>query len=96
MASYSASKAAAFSLTQSIRARLRAQGTLVVGVMPGYVDTDMIRTIQADKIAPADVAEATLHAIRTGEEDVFPGEQAAGVAQWLRQDPKAVERSFAG
>ncbi|KAB8139703.1 SDR family NAD(P)-dependent oxidoreductase [Chloroflexia bacterium SDU3-3] len=96
MASYSASKAAAFSLTQSIRAKLRAQGTLVVGVMPGFVDTDMIRSIQAAKIAPADVAEATLQAIRSGEEDVFPGEQAAGVAQWLRQDPKAVERSFAG
>lgn len=93
--SYSASKAAAFSLTQSLRAELRSQGTLVIGVMPAYVETDMTDGIAAPKMQAADVARAALEAVRSGQEEVYPGEVAAQVAAWLQQDPKAVERNFA-
>jgi len=92
--SYSASKAAAFSLTQGIRAELARQGTLVVGLMPGFVDTDMVRQVKAPKLPPADVADALIHALRTGTEDVYPG-MAGDVEKGLRHDPKAVERQFA-
>ncbi len=93
--SYSASKAAAFSLTQAVRAELQAQGTRVIGVLPGYVETDMTERINAPKIQPIDVVRATLDALQTGEEDVYPGETATQVAALLQQNPKAVERQFA-
>jgi NAD(P)-dependent dehydrogenase (short-subunit alcohol dehydrogenase family) len=93
--SYSASKAAEWSLTQSIRAELAAQGTLVVGVMPGFVDTDMTSGLALPKLAPSAVAAAILDALRTGTEDVYPGEAAAAIASELQRDPKAVERRFA-
>lgn len=93
--SYSASKAAAFSLTQSVRAELARQGTLVIGVMPGFVDTEMAARVTSPKISPELVVEVTLEALRNGQEDVYPGEQATQVAAQLLQNPKEVERTFA-
>ena len=90
--SYSASKAAAYSLTQAIRGEL--PGTLVIGVMPAFVDTDMARRVPFPKLAPANVAAQIVEALRSGIEDVYPG-QAAEIADGLRRDPKAVERQFA-
>jgi NAD(P)-dependent dehydrogenase (short-subunit alcohol dehydrogenase family) len=92
--SYSASKAAVVSLTQAIRGELSSQGTLVVGVMPGFVDTDMTARVTAPKLPPAAVAETIVQAIRAGTEDVYPGD-AAAIAAALQRDPKAVERQFA-
>ena len=93
---YSASKAAALSLTQTVRAELQAQGTRVIGVLPGYVDTAMAEGVSAPKIQPSEVVRATLDALLTDDEDdVYPGEQASQIAAWLLQDPKAVERQFA-
>ena len=92
---YSASKAAALSLTQAVRAELQAQGTRVIGVLPGFVDTAMAEGVSAAKIQPSEVVRATLAALLTDQDDVYPGEQASQVAAWLLQDPKAVERFFA-
>src|SRR6266545_6170241 len=92
---YSASKAAALSLTQSVRAELQAQGTRVIGVLPGYVDTAMAEGVSAPKIQPSEVVRATLDALLTDQDEVYPGEQATQVAALLLQDPKAVERLFA-
>lgn len=100
--SYSASKAAAFSLTQGIRAELAAQGTLVIGVMPGFVDTDMAAGVNQPKMTPAAVATEIVGALQLGIEDVYPRGRfappgpAADVARGLLRDPKTVERSFAG
>ena len=93
--SYSASKAAALSLTQSVRGELTGQGTRVIGVMPALVDTDMAKRLSLPKLPPRAVAEEIIAALRAGTEDVYPGEQAAAVAQQLQQDSKAVERQFA-
>ncbi len=93
--SYSASKSAAFALTQAVRAELRRQGTLVIGVMPGYVDTDMVARLDVPKIAPLDVVRATLAALEARQEDVYPGETATQIAALLQQNPKAVEQQFA-
>jgi NAD(P)-dependent dehydrogenase (short-subunit alcohol dehydrogenase family) len=93
--SYSASKAAAFSLTQGIRAELAAQGTLVVGVMPGFVDTDMAARVTQPKMTPAAVAMEIVGALQLEIEDVYPG-PASEIAAGLARDPKGVERSFAG
>ena len=92
--SYSASKAAAFSLTQGIRGELASQGTLVIGVMPGLVDTDMTRGVPAPKLPASAVAASVIDALRRGIEDVYPG-AAAEVAEGLLRAPKSVERQFA-
>ncbi len=95
MGSLCASKAAALSLCQSVRAELTRQGTLVVGVMPGAVDTDMARDFPGAKENPDDVAKAALQAVEQGTEDIYPGQMAQGIAAGLAQNPKAVEKEFA-
>ncbi len=90
-----ASKAAGLLMTQGIRAELAKQGTLVIGVMPGAVDTDMERDFEGPKENPADVANASLQAVEDELEDVYPGGMAQGVSQGLAADPKAMEKEFA-
>lgn len=96
MGSLCASKAAGLSMTQGIRAELAAQGTAVIAVMPGAVETRMTEGLDIPKMAPADVATAALDAVESGTEEVYPGDMAGGVAQGLAADPKAVEKEFAG
>jgi short-subunit dehydrogenase len=93
--SYSASKAAALSLTQGVRAELAAQGTLVIAVMPGTVDTRMSTEYPPPKVSPAVVATSALQAVQDGVEDVYPGEQAVEMAAQLAHDAKAVEKQLA-
>ena len=95
LGAYSASKAAAWSITQSLRADLARQGVSVFGVFPGAVDTDMIRAIEMPKAAPAAVASAILDGIESGTEDIFPDAMSEALyAQWL-DNHKAVERQLA-
>jgi NAD(P)-dependent dehydrogenase (short-subunit alcohol dehydrogenase family) len=94
MGSLCASKAASFSMTQGVRAELKAQGTRVIGVMPGAVETRMTEILPPPKMNPADVARAALAAVEAGTEDVYPGDMAQGVAAGLAQDAKAVELQF--
>jgi len=93
--SLSASKAAALSLTQGVRGELAKQGTLVVAVMPGAVDTEMERNFPPPKLPPADAARAALDAVESGLEEVYPGDMATGMSQGLAADPKAVEKDLA-
>jgi NAD(P)-dependent dehydrogenase (short-subunit alcohol dehydrogenase family) len=95
-ASYCASKAAALSATQGIRAELASQKTLVVGVMPGTVDTGMSKHFPPPKVAPEEVVRAALQAVVDEVEDVYPGEQAQEMQAQLLKDPKAVEKGMAG
>jgi len=95
MGSLCASKAAALSMTQGVRAELKAQGTKVIGVMPGAVETRMTEMLPPPKMNPADVAKAALEAVELGLEDVYPGDMAQGVAAGLAKDAKAVETQFA-
>jgi peptide/nickel transport system ATP-binding protein len=95
MGSLSASKAAGLSMTHGVRAELAPQGTRVIGVMPGAVDTDMMKGYPIDKMPPADVAAAALAGLEQGIEEVYPGAMASGVAQGLAADPKGVEKQFA-
>jgi NAD(P)-dependent dehydrogenase (short-subunit alcohol dehydrogenase family) len=93
--SYSASKAAGVSMTQGVRAELAAQNTLVIGSMPGTIDTPLAKDWPDPKVAPAEVARATLQAVIDNQEDVYPGEQAAYVSAQLLVDPKGVEKYLA-
>lgn len=92
--SYCASKAAALSLTQAVRGELAAQGTLVIGVMPGFVDTGMTGGLDVPKDTPGTVAGSVIKALNDGTEDVYPG-AAADMADALARDAKAVEQQLA-
>src|SRR6185312_10126555 len=69
---YSVSKAAAFSLTQSLRALLAGRGIAVHAVLTGPVDTDMTRGLDIPKATADSVAQAILDGVENGEEDIFP------------------------
>src|SRR5436309_13362633 len=69
---YSTSKAAALSLTQSLRALLAGKGVSVYAVLPGPIDTDMVRDLDLPKTPPEDVARAMLDSVEWGDEDIFP------------------------
>ncbi len=96
MGSLCASKAALLSLTQALRAELASQGTHVMAMLPGAVDTDMTAGLTIPKMKPAEVADAIIHGLEYGLEEVYPGGMAMGVAAGLSQDPKSVEKQFAG
>jgi NAD(P)-dependent dehydrogenase (short-subunit alcohol dehydrogenase family) len=95
MGSYCASKAAAFSLTQGLRGELAPQGVHVVGAMPGAVDTRMTAGLPIPKMTTAEAADEILNGFEAGEEDIYVGDMARGIAQGLANDPKAVERQLA-
>ncbi len=92
---YSASKHAAHSMTQHIRAELSKQNTLVTGVYPGPIDTDMAKALPFNKAAPESVAVNVFKAIANGEEDVFPDPFAVEFAKQLKSDRKALEKANA-
>jgi NAD(P)-dependent dehydrogenase (short-subunit alcohol dehydrogenase family) len=96
LGSYCASKWAMFSLTQGVRAELAKQGTFVVSVNPGAIDTDMAKGIEMAKLDPADVARQSLQAVESGAEDIYVGDMAQGLMQGVRGDEKAVEKQLAG
>jgi NAD(P)-dependent dehydrogenase (short-subunit alcohol dehydrogenase family) len=94
---YSVSKAAAFSLTQSLRARVAGQGVRVHAVLPGPVDTDMLRGAGIPKASPESVARAILDAVGRGEEEIFPDPASAPLAAgWRESAAKLLERQLAG
>jgi NAD(P)-dependent dehydrogenase (short-subunit alcohol dehydrogenase family) len=93
---YSISKAAAFSLTQSLRVLLAAQGVRVHAVLPGPVDTDMLAGVDIPKASPESAAASIFDAVDNEEEDVFPDPMSALLADsWHDGAAKALERLFA-
>lgn len=82
-ATYSASKSAAWSLTNGLRGELRPQGTHVVGVHVGFMDTDMARGVPGPKADPLDVARQTLTALEAGENEVLADGLSRNVKQGL-------------
>jgi NAD(P)-dependent dehydrogenase (short-subunit alcohol dehydrogenase family) len=93
---YSMSKAAAFSLTQSLRALLAGRGVSVHAVLTGPVDTDMSRGLEIPKASPQSVAQGIFDGVAKGEEDIFPDSMSASMAEsWRGGAVKAVERQFA-
>jgi len=93
---YSVSKAATLSLTQSLRALLTSRGVSVYAVMPGPIDTDMVRALEIPKTPPQQVARATLDGVERGEDDIFPDPMSAPVAErWQTSPVKDMERQNA-
>jgi NAD(P)-dependent dehydrogenase (short-subunit alcohol dehydrogenase family) len=93
---YSVSKAASLSLTQSLRALLAGRGVSVYAVLPGPIDTDMVRALEIPKAPPADVARATLDGVERGEQEIFPDPLSQSLADgWRAGVAKELERQNA-
>ena len=96
MSAYSISKAAAFSLSQSLRALLAGRGVSVHAVLAGPVDTDMTRGLDIPKASPESVARAIFGGVENGEEDIFPDPMSEAMAEsWRNGAAKALERQNA-
>jgi NAD(P)-dependent dehydrogenase (short-subunit alcohol dehydrogenase family) len=93
---YAISKAAAFNLTQSLRALLAGRGVRVHAVLTGPTDTDMTRGFDIPKASPESVARAIFDGVENGEEDIFPDPMSASIADsWRNGAVKAMERQNA-
>ena len=94
--SYSISKAAAFNMTQSLRALLSCQGVTVHAVILGPIDTDMNRGFEIPKASPESAAQGIFDGLEKGEEEIFPDPASQSIAAgWRTGVPKALERQFA-
>jgi NAD(P)-dependent dehydrogenase (short-subunit alcohol dehydrogenase family) len=100
LATYSASKAAAWSYSNSSRTQLAGQGTEVVGVHVGYVDTDLTAALEGDKIAPSLVAVAALDALAAGAPEALVDEFSRNAKAGLTDDQNliypGIREQFAG
>lgn len=93
---YSISKAAAFNMTQSLRALLAAQGVTVHAVVLGPIDTDMNRGFAIPKASPESAAQGIFDGLEKGEDDIFPDPASQSIAEgWRTGVVKALERQFA-
>ena len=88
--SYSASKAAEWSLTNGIRMELSRQGTLVVAVHASFIDTDMAAGVDAPKISPESVAQQTFDAVQAGEIEVLADERTRTIKSQLPRDHELI------
>jgi NAD(P)-dependent dehydrogenase (short-subunit alcohol dehydrogenase family)/uncharacterized OB-fold protein len=91
---YSASQAAALSLSQALRAELRAAGIRVINLFPGPIDDDWDQLEMHPKLSPAALAAALVEALRGSVEDVYPGDVAQ---DWLKrhlENDKTLEREL--
>ncbi len=92
---YSASKAAAYSVTQALRAELKGRSIAVLAALPGPIDTDMVKDLPMPKASPADVALGVLAGIERGDEEIFPDPMAMQMGALWSRSPKEYERAFA-
>lgn len=86
LATYSASKSAAWAFTNAARIELKSQGTQVVGVHVGYVDTDMTAALDVDKVSPQQVAGAALDALQAGNSEALADDFSRFVKSALHDD----------
>jgi len=93
---YAVSKAAAFNLTQSLRAILAGRGISVHAVLTGPTDTDMTRGFEIPKATPQSVAQSIFDGIDAGEEDIFPDATSRALADsWRSSVAKGLEHEYA-
>jgi NAD(P)-dependent dehydrogenase (short-subunit alcohol dehydrogenase family)/uncharacterized OB-fold protein len=91
---FSASKAAALSLAQCLRAEMRPSGIRVVNVFPGPIDDEWNQMLPPPKVTPDALAKSVVRALKEGIEDVYPGDVAQEwLARW-RESPKTLEREL--
>src|SRR6201987_327866 len=94
---YSISKAAAFSLSQSLGALLAGRGVSVHIDFPGPIDTDMTRDLDIPKASTEPTARAILDGVEKEDEEIFPDPMSEAIAEgWRNSAVKELQRQFAG
>ncbi|PQO23345.1 short-chain dehydrogenase [Rhodobacteraceae bacterium WD3A24] len=93
-ATFCASQAAALSLSQALRAELRAGGVKVMNLYVGPTDDDWHQPLPPPKVAPAALARSLVAGLRDGLEEVHCGDVARDIAERWRRDPKVLEREI--
>jgi NAD(P)-dependent dehydrogenase (short-subunit alcohol dehydrogenase family) len=87
LTAYAMSKAAAWSLTNGLRNELRQQGTQVLGLHVGFVDTDLTRGLDVVKVSPQSVVATALDALEAGASEVLADERAQTIKRGLTTEP---------
>ena len=87
MNAYAASKTAAWSLTNGLRNELRGQGTQVLGLHVGFVDTDLTQQLDVIKVSPQSVVDAAFDALEAGASEVLADDRARMVKRGLTAEP---------
>jgi NAD(P)-dependent dehydrogenase (short-subunit alcohol dehydrogenase family) len=87
LAAYAATKSAAWSVNNGLRIVLKEQGTQVLGLHVGFVDTDLTRGIDLPKLAPADVVARAYEALEAGQSEVLIDELSQNVKRGLSAEP---------
>jgi NAD(P)-dependent dehydrogenase (short-subunit alcohol dehydrogenase family) len=96
MAGYSASKAAAHSITQALRAELRDRAITVIGAYPGGIDTDLLAGVEMPKAQPEIVAERIIAGLAAGQTLIFPDDASASAGSIYLSNPLQLEDLLAG
>ena len=91
---YSVSKAASYSLMQSLRPALAVHGIAIAGAYPGGIDTDMLKDLDAPKSPPGVVAHGILDGLEAGQLEIFPDPVARLLGDIWATDPRRYERLF--
>jgi short-subunit dehydrogenase len=92
---YSASKATAYSITQSLLPELKSKDIQILAVLPGPIDTDMVKDLPVPKASPREVAKGVLAGVERGEEEIFPDPMAQQMGALWNKSHKEYERAFA-
>jgi NAD(P)-dependent dehydrogenase (short-subunit alcohol dehydrogenase family) len=87
LAGYAVSKAAAWSVTNGLRNELRDQGTQVLGLHVGFIDTDLTRGFDAPKLSPEFVVARAFDALEKGESEVAIDEFTQQIKRGLSNEP---------
>lgn len=93
-ATYCATKHAADAITTATRIQLRGQGTLVMGVYAGFIDTEMVAGLDVPKVGAADVAAAAVAGLEAGKERVMADERTQRTWDSVRRDPAEMEAAM--
>jgi NAD(P)-dependent dehydrogenase (short-subunit alcohol dehydrogenase family) len=87
LSGYGATKSAAWALTNGLRYELQAQGTQVLGMHMGFVDTDLTSDLNVPKQTPQAVVNAALDALEAGQSEVLADELTRTVKAGLSATP---------
>lgn len=87
LATYGASKSAAWALTNGLRHELHDKGTQVLGLHVSFVDTDLTRGLDVPKVAPAAVASLALDGIAAGAQEILADDRTRQVKRGLSAEP---------
>jgi NAD(P)-dependent dehydrogenase (short-subunit alcohol dehydrogenase family)/uncharacterized OB-fold protein len=91
---FSASKAAAFALSQNLRAEMHQAGIRVMNVFPGPIDDEWNQLVPPPKLGAPALATAIVRALRDGVEDLYPGDIAQDIVARFRESQKVLEREL--